>query len=290
MAIKKSLPPHSSQVTGTRYCYLENRIAPAKELKVACAGRENCEPGYLVERDGFPCFGMEFVADGTGQLVLNGRSYPLRSGLVFCYGPGVSQRIHNDAGRPMTKYFVDFFGREAGELFRGGDFGPGAVVEIPDAGTFRFLFDQLLAEGSGDARESAGICAAYLRLMLMKAAGGITPALRTSPAALAQFHRCIDLIDTRYLELRDLNDVAAALNTRPAQLCRVFKQSGRPGPFQYLIHKKMNHAAELLVAGRKSVKETAFMLGYEDPYHFSRLFKRHFGQSPAHFQRMFHRD
>jgi AraC-like DNA-binding protein len=45
----------------------------------------------------------------------------------------------------------------------------------------------------------------------------------------------------------------------------------------------MARAAETLVLERKSVKETALALGYQDPHHFSRVFKAHFGLSPTQF-------
>lgn len=283
------LPPLSSQVSAPRYCYLEGGIVPSREIKVTCAGRELCDPDYVVDRTGFPCFGLEFVAEGVGQLVLDGHSHPLHAGVVFCYGPKVSHRIVNGPDRPMTKYFVDFFGSEAASLLRKVGPSPGRAMRILDVDAFRFLFDQLIAEGGGGGRNADAICAAYLRVILLKASGGISPSPGTIPATASQFHRWKEFIDTNFLKLRDLNDISAGLNVSPAQLCRVFKQYGQPGPFHYLTRRKLNRAAELLVNGRCSVKEAAGEVGYADPYHFSRLFKKHFGHAPLHFTRLFWR-
>lgn len=283
------LPPLSSQVSAPRYCYLEGGVVPSREIKVTCAGRERCDPDYVVDRTGFPCFGLEFVAEGAGQLVLNGHSYPLHAGVVFCYGPKVSHRIVNGPDRPMTKYFVDFSGTEAASLLRKEGLSPGRAMQILDLDAFCFLFDQLIAEGEKDPKHAAQLCAAYLRVILLKMSAGVTPSPRNTPSDESQFRQWLEFIDLNCHRLRDLNDIARELNVRPAQLCRVFQQNGRPGPFRYLTRRKMNRAAELLSSGRFTVKAVASELGYEDPYHFSRLFKNHLGHAPLHFLQGFWR-
>lgn len=52
-------------------------------------------------------------------------------------------------------------------------------------------------------------------------------------------------------------------------------------PYQYLMHMKMNTAAQRLQSPNTSVKEVAFELGFGDPFHFFRAFKRVFGMPPS---------
>lgn len=284
-----ALPPTSSQVISPRYCYVRTELSPKGTLHVACAGREPCKPSYLVERGQFPCYGLEFVADGGGQVVLDGQSFPLSPGVVFSYGPHTRHRISNSTQKPMTKYFVDFFGEEAETLLSQGSLRPGGAVQVFEVEPLRVLFDHLISAGSGDSVAADALCSAYLRVILLRAAQGIAPSQRGSPATERLFHRCLEHIEKHYTRLRDLHDLAAALNTQPARLCRVFKQQGHPGPFALLTRKKMHFAAELLAADRMSVQEAAEKVGYADPYHFSRLFKRHFGRSPRDFRNQFQR-
>lgn len=48
---------------------------------------------------------------------------------------------------------------------------------------------------------------------------------------------------------------------------------------QYIINLRINYAKKLLAAGEK-VSETAFLSGYSNPYHFSRIFKQKTGMNP----------
>jgi len=59
--------------------------------------------------------------------------------------------------------------------------------------------------------------------------------------------------------------------------------STRPITYQPMArfqqYRRIERAKDFLNAGR-SVKETASVLGYPDPYYFSRLFKKYTGTSP----------
>ena len=59
---------------------------------------------------------------------------------------------------------------------------------------------------------------------------------------------------------------------------------GQP-PGRWLKRLRMQRALELLRDG-STVKETAAHLAYEDPSHFSREFKRHYGFAPSKYSRL----
>ena len=181
MAAANTVPPLSRQVSSPRYCFFESAIRRTEPFGILAAGREFCNPDYHVERDGFPCFGLEFVSAGKGALLIDGHSFQLRAGTLFCYGPGIAHRIRADPEQPMTKYFVDFFGKSAAKAIAAGGITPGSVVQVLDVESFRILFEQLLAQGSQNQPHTPRVCAAYIEILLLKSAEGFTPTLRTSP-------------------------------------------------------------------------------------------------------------
>ncbi|MBL9204739.1 MAG: helix-turn-helix domain-containing protein [Opitutaceae bacterium] len=277
------LPPFSLQVSSPRYAYFRRRITPRRDLSLIAAGREVCNRDYRIERRGFPCLTMEYVLDGRGSLQLNRQSYPLHPGVLFCYGPSVAHVITNREDRPMSKYFVNFFGDEARVLLREGGLLPGTAVQSPDIETVGLLFDQMIAHGAQDLRHAESICASFLRIIILKASEGLKPSRPRESPLTAHFTRWKDHLDQHFARLHDLGEVARELRVRPAYLCRVFRRHGYPSPFQYLTRRKMNRAAQLLAGDGLPVKHVASAVGYADPYHFSRVFKNHFGQAPRHF-------
>jgi len=47
---------------------------------------------------------------------------------------------------------------------------------------------------------------------------------------------------------------------------------------------KLNKAASLLLTSSRPVHEVAAQVGFEDPYHFSRNFKKFHGLSPRNYR------
>jgi AraC-like DNA-binding protein len=61
------------------------------------------------------------------------------------------------------------------------------------------------------------------------------------------------------------------------------KTTGMP-PMEYFIRLKLEKACAALSDSEMKIKDIASMLGYEDPYYFSRLFKKHLNMSPFQYR------
>lgn len=55
-------------------------------------------------------------------------------------------------------------------------------------------------------------------------------------------------------------------------------------PIQDFIQLKMAQACRLLDQGSLEVRQIAEQLGYDDPYYFSRLFRKVVGMAPSHYR------
>ncbi|ASR47557.1 AraC family transcriptional regulator [Paenibacillus kribbensis] len=64
----------------------------------------------------------------------------------------------------------------------------------------------------------------------------------------------------------------------------IFKQSTSYSPIDYFLRMKMQRAGQLLDLTSDSIKEIAAALGFQDPYYFSRLFKKIIGCSPTSYR------
>jgi AraC-like DNA-binding protein len=87
--------------------------------------------------------------------------------------------------------------------------------------------------------------------------------------------------------LPTVGHMAKELNVSPKYLSDLLKQeTGKTG--LELIHLfVIAGAKDLLVAGEENVSEIAYRLGFQNPPHFSRLFKKEGGMSPKEFRNHF---
>jgi len=271
----------SRQVHEARRFYLNLSPPEGHRLTVVCGGWERCAPDFRVERADFPFLCVEFVAGGTGSVLLNGEEHPLRRGTVFSYGPGVAHRIEADAGEPLLKYFLDFSGREGMELLRGAGLPPGSCRVAGDPGELEEAFEQVLAAGKRSSLRSERIAALQTEiLLLMLAESVVTEGGREQ--SFQTYLKCRSCIEERFLEFSMATEIAEACHVSPAYLSRLFALHGHETPYHTLLRCRMGHAAALLDRGERIVREVAADLGL-DPFHFSRVFKRIHGVSPADF-------
>ncbi len=213
--------------------------------------------------------------------MLAGREYALQPGAAFAYAPRMHHVIRSHPDRPMLKYFIGFVGRDPAKILKATRLGRWQPVRIGKIAEVTEMFELVLREAAQGGQESRRVCNALLPALLFKIEQAAHPGVRASAAGAVAYERARRYIEDHHLGLRSVEEVAEACHMTPAYLSRLFRQFGRMGAHQFLVRLKMNHAAERLFDGGLTVKEVAAELGFSDPFHFSRVFKRVYGVPPV---------
>jgi len=88
-------------------------------------------------------------------------------------------------------------------------------------------------------------------------------------------------IDHHFLEVIDIDSVCTALGYSRSHVCHSFKQITGGSLGQYIITRRLHHANALLATGRYTVKECAYLCGFQTIGYFSRMYKKTFGIPPS---------
>lgn len=91
-----------------------------------------------------------------------------------------------------------------------------------------------------------------------------------------------DYLEEHYAEKISLDHIAENMYLSPFYISKIFKSEMGESPIHYLIRVRMEKAKAILESGVPlSIGEIAERVGYEDAYHFSKLFKKAYGVSPS---------
>ncbi|PAE89808.1 helix-turn-helix domain-containing protein [Shouchella clausii] len=106
--------------------------------------------------------------------------------------------------------------------------------------------------------------------------------LQQKPKNSEVMEETIRYIHAHYHEPITLGQLAARYDMTPKYFSAAFRKCTGVGPIDYVIHCRMKRAHQLLMTGAFTVSAVARSVGYQDPYYFSRLFKKQFGVAPSY--------
>lgn len=92
----------------------------------------------------------------------------------------------------------------------------------------------------------------------------------------------VHYIQTHYMNPLTLEELASRCQLKPKYFSALFQKYTGIGPIEYVIQYRMEQAHQLLFSGQYTVTAVAKSVGYNDPFYFSRLFKKHRGLPPSH--------
>ena len=92
----------------------------------------------------------------------------------------------------------------------------------------------------------------------------------------------VNYFEDHYSEKISLESIAENMYLSTFYISKIFKSETGDTPIRHLINIRLEKAREILeqTPGR-SIKEVAAEVGYDDAYHFSKQFKKHYGISPS---------
>ena len=92
----------------------------------------------------------------------------------------------------------------------------------------------------------------------------------------------VNYFEDHYSEKISLDQIAENMYLSPFYISKIFKSETGDTPIRHLINIRLEKARELLESGCEgSIQEVAASVGYDDAYHFSKLFKKRYGISPS---------
>lgn len=150
------------------------------------------------------------------------------------------------------------------------------------AATIRSIFAAHEARAFARAHELRARVALLAGLVARAIADGAPGA---SPAESTLQRRFESLVENHYAEHWSVARYARNLNVTPTHLSRVLRAATGQPASAAVTERIIREARRHLAYSNLSISQVAFALGYDDPAHFSKLFRRATGHSPRAFRK-----
>ena len=241
--------------------FLTNRHL--QDLNPLTAGTHNCDPGYGISPAIRKHTLIHYVFRGQGTVHVRDDVYPVEAGQAFLIRQGELGAYFADKEDPWYYCWIGFDGALL-EAFN--DLPP--VFSPPEE-----IFRKISLVASDRSVMEYRLAAELFRLysLLFSSSKHSNPYVRQVENYIRQ----------SYMQPIRIEQVAQRLNLDRHYLSRLFKEKTGISIQQFLMNVRMSEADNRLRQGY-SVQECARMVGYDDVSNFSKMYKRHFGQSPAY--------
>ncbi len=242
---------------------------------------------------------VAFVLSGTGKYRIEDQVYTIQEGDLLIFNPGIRHQalFCPESETPATEFFVGFSDLQLQGL-------PINTLPVPEGGYMLHTAGELRQRlfklcSSMDAEKAVCRQGKYfmlksymIQMLLLIIREQCEPMEKHQGYSFESVNRkyvveqMLNYFEDHYNEKISLDRVAEKMYLSPFYISKIFKSETGDTPIRHLINIRLEKARELLEGGcGGSIQEVAATVGYDDAYHFSKLFKKRYGISPSQIRK-----
>lgn len=241
-----------------------------------------------------------FILSGKGKYLVDGITYDVEAGDLIICNPGVKhQNILVNSKEPTVEFFAGFTDFHFKNMHPNSiSLRDGGYVLHTSAETKLEISKhcyEMIAENESCQIGKYFMLKSHLIQILLLMVRDITE-VETSNQKGCNFEsynksyavkRIINYLNENYENKISLDQIAHNMYLSPVYISKIFKEETGESPINYLIKIRLEKAKDiLLTSDGGSIKSIANRVGYEDVYHFSKLFKKYYGISPLYYKKI----
>jgi AraC-like DNA-binding protein len=259
-------------------------------LRLLYCGRYVCDPQWRIESDRLPAgmIGFFFIEKNGCWSEINGRRINLAPGDLQVLRGGEPIRMGHHPARPLTALSLALAVEhgDSANLLRQRKFA--RRYRLRDPRRYRESFEAILQalQSPVPTRDWAVLATVlqWLLVLLEETGAPLAPQPAAGDAVLERLLFAQAWANARLHAVITLPDWARAAGWHPVHFARVFKQQTGLNPIRWLEARRMAAARQYLSSTSQTIGEIAAAVGYADPFYFSRVFRKYYGQSPRQYR------
>ncbi len=244
--------------------------------------------GHQVRRHRHANYEVMLIQEGTYVATINDHECAIGPGGALIIRPGDHHEDRCDG--PVRFLSVDIAIQPGPDTHTSANIFvesmPPAALAFASDGALHAIAERMFAEGAhGDPFTSALLDALALEFVCAMARTvareWVSPRLLHDHPHHAFSRSLLTFFEANMGENLGLVDIAKAMSMSERSLSARCRTAFSSSPTRLFVRFKMDRARALLRQTDRPIKEISRYLGFENPYHFSTVYKRVHGQSPT---------
>lgn len=256
-------------------------------LYVSLVGSDK-EQRHVKRPEGLPFHQWLFSMEGQGNLLIDGKEIIIGKNTAFFIRKGVPHEYFA-VQPPWETHWISFDGESVLSLLQTLNWERWGVFHNRESKYIDQLLSDIVQSVQSDniyaGYRSSGLLYSFL-LELRLVIRDYIPHERMH--VHAQLESTIEFMEQNFARDLTLSEIANHLNVSQQYLCRIFKQTLKISPYEYLVRIRIHKAKEMLMSQNILLKEILQRTGFKDASYFGAVFKRYEGMSPSQFRQLHH--
>lgn len=255
----------------------------------------NCAPSqHLLANKGL--YKVLWAKEATRDLIVDGYSVRLEKGQVMFCTPLNVLEVGQSDGLVALLFNREFYCIQDhdvevscnGFLFYGSSKPPQVSLDEKSIKSFEAMFFMFQEEFETRDHIQGEMLRVLLKRLLIKSSRLIKEQMPEPAMPEVQFDTVRQyhiLVEQHFKTKHKVADYAEMLFKSPKTLSNLFKKAGDKAPLSIINERIILEAKRLLLYSDKNAEQVAYDVGFNDPGHFSKFFKKHTSMPPATFKK-----
>lgn len=254
-------------------------------------GMEQCSPSHSYGPAARNHFLFHYIISGTGTLYADDstgttKTYHLKSGEGFLIFPNQITTYIADKELPWEYVWIEFDGLRAKEAMDTAGFSLDRPIFHTKQRDMSQKMEEELVYIATHSDETIFNIIGHLYLFLDYFMRSTVSTVVKGSTKLQDYYikEAITYIEQNFQNDISVVDIANRLGINRSYFGKIFKQTLKQTPQEFLINYRMIKATELLRFTKMSIGDISKAVGYENQLHFSRAFKKIYNISPREWR------
>ncbi len=227
-----------------------------------------------------------YIAEGRGTLTTaSAGKYSISEGDIFLIFPGEWHTYSPDSETGWKEYWIGFKGINIDSRVSAGFFSKHTpIYRIGYNDTLISLFKEAIQVAKKQEKHFQQLLAGIVNYMLGLAFSIDSNKKLKNSMNLELVNRARAFMQENIESNIEIPEVAEHLNISYSSFRHIFKQYTGIAPSQYYLNLKIQRAKDMLKSSTASIKEISYILHFDTPEYFTKLFKKKTGLTPSQFR------